>query len=108
MDDKGWEYWSKHILEHVSSLEENVKGIYSDIKENNKNINTICIRLEELTRINDKIDSLKEEYEPIKKETCSIKNDIIALKIKSGFWGALSGTLATIATGLIYFLTKGD
>ena len=49
----------------------------------------------------------REDFEKLFKKLDKLGNDIAALKVKSGIWGAMGGLIPVVIMIAIYLLTKG-
>ena len=94
-----WQEWSKHVLAELKRLNENIEGL------DNKT-NRISGGIDEKINIlrnemNNKLDKIKDNY--IQK----LNIEIAMLKVKSGVWGLIGGSIPVILV-LLMKLIKGN
>lgn len=54
----------------------------------------------------DRLDNLQENVKELTDAVNKLKNEVIAIKIKSGLWGALAGSVPALITMLVYMAVK--
>jgi len=50
------------------------------------------------------LDDLKDEMKEVRKAQELIRQELVALKVRSGLWGGLAGTIPAIVIGVIAWL----
>lgn len=55
----------------------------------------------------DRLDRLDDEVNSISRTVSRIENDLTALKIRAGLWGAIAGALPGLIAAIVFYLTRG-
>lgn len=54
----------------------------------------------------DRLDRLEDEVQGVSRTVARIENDLTALKIRAGLWGAIAGALPGLIAAVVYYLTR--
>ena len=50
---------------------------------------------------------IDDKFESLRREIVKVQIDIATLKVKSGIWGLIGGSIPILITLLIYLVTRG-
>lgn len=83
----GWDEWKNYVLQELGKQDAKFQLVYKKLDDISMQVATIKIRTEDC--------NIKE-----------VNKELLVIKMKSGFWGLLAGTVPTLIIVILYLIFK--